>query len=63
MKEIVKILMRRDGMTENEAWNCVEECKEELFKAMSDGYLEDLELIVQDMLGLEPDYLMDLIDI
>ena len=58
MKEIVKILVRRDGISENEAWNLVEACREELLDAIEHGasllYVED---IVADWLGLEPDYL------
>lgn len=57
MKEIVRILMRRDGMTENEAWDLVDECQREIEYALRDGNLNDLEDIIKDYLGLEPDYL------
>ena len=54
MEEIVKILVRRDGITKGEAWNLVEECKRELRYCDS---IDEAENIVMDYLGLEPDYL------
>ena len=54
MEEIVKILMRRDSITENEAWNLVEECIEELQHCDN---IFDAADIIADYLGLEPDYL------
>lgn len=59
MKEIVEILMRRDGISENEAWNIVEECREEIHEAiMDDASINVVEDIIADYLGLEPDYIM-----
>lgn len=54
MNEIVKILMRRDNMTEEEA----EETYAEAREAICDG--EDPEEVLYD-LGLEPDYIFDLL--
>ena len=55
MERIIEILMRRDGMTRDEAIELIEETKEEIL-ADSDNGCE----IIEDMLGLEPDYLFDL---
>lgn len=54
MNKIVKILMRRDDMTEEEARELVEDCRERI----NDG--EDPEEVLYD-LGLEHDYIFDLI--
>ena len=53
MTQTMKILMERDGLTEEEARDLMNECREELesgnFNAMS------------EVLGLEDDYLFDII--
>ena len=54
MNEIVKVLMNRDEMTEEEAKELVAECRERI----SDG--ENPEEVLYD-LGLEPDYIFNLI--
>lgn len=61
-KEIVEILMRRDGITENEAWTMVEECQEEIDDVLShsNGAYSMYELVTDILaadLGLEPDYM------
>ena len=57
MNEIIEILMRRDGISQLEAENLVEECREELFVAAARGNYQECEDIVYSYLGLEPDYL------
>ncbi len=58
MNEIVEILMRRDGISENEAWNCVEECQNEINDILTwGGTIDQIEDVIADYLGLEPDYL------
>ena len=57
MNEIVEIIMRRDGISQLEAENLVEECKEELGDAAARGSYQECEDIVASYLGLEPDYL------
>ena len=58
MEELVKLLMRRDGISENEVYNLVEGCQQEIQEAIEFGAnLELVEDIVMDWLGLEPDYL------
>ena len=50
---VVKILMKRDGLTEEEANDIIAECIEEL--EMGNDYA------LEDVLGLEDDYLLDII--
>lgn len=58
MEELVKLLMRRDGISENEVYNLVEGCQQEIQEAIEFGAnLELIEDIIMDWLGLEPDYL------
>ena len=63
MNEIINILMRRDGISENEARNLVEECREEIETAIAGGRYMEAEDIIMEYLQLEPDYIMDLIEI
>ena len=56
MNRIVQILMERDKMTQLEA--------EQLCSETAEAVLADIdyaEEVMQDMLGLEPDYLEDLL--
>lgn len=58
MKEIAAILMRRDGMSETEAWNLIGECQAEVTWAIENGesydYVAD---VISDYLGLEPEFM------
>lgn len=58
MNEIVEILMRRDGISQLEAENIVDEVSNILLAAVVRGDLNECEDIIKDELGLEPDYLM-----
>ncbi len=56
--------MRRDGISRNEAENLVEQCQQELASMLEQGSLyglQDYEETVADWLGLEPDYLVELL--
>lgn len=55
MKEIIQILMDRDGMTRKEAVNLINETATLIFEAVHEG--SDPEDVLMDMLGLEPDYI------
>lgn len=55
---LVNLLVNRDGVTEEEATNMINDCMEALLN--SDPFESDD--IIQDMLGLEPDYLEDIMD-
>ena len=51
---VVKILMKRDGMDRQEAEDLVRECQEDLENG---NYTA-----IQDWLGLEDDYIFDVLD-
>ena len=59
MNPVVKILMERDGMTEQEATDLVKETKEEL---MNSRCYDGADIIMEN-LSLEPDYIMDILEI
>ena len=52
MNKIVEILMDRDGITEEDARALIEETRDEIMCNP-----ESVDEIIQDYLGLEPDYL------
>ena len=61
-EEIVKILMRRDGITDGEAEDIVNECQwvinDILDSEMSDfEKMDEIEFTIEDYLGLEPDHI------
>lgn len=60
---LVELLMRRDHLTREEATEMLFTCKEDLERAVSDGNYNDVDDIIMDDLGLEPDYLFDILDI
>ena len=57
LKELAELIARRDDITLNEAIIVVEEAKEAMQDAFYSGSLEEVEDILADFLGLEPDYL------
>ena len=62
VKNIVQALAERDGISEQEAQRAVNECRQRLLsEAVPSGDSELAEEILADELGLEPDYLMDLL--
>lgn len=54
---LIEILQKRDGITKQEAKDLILQTREELIN--SDGCYAD-EIIMEN-LGLEPDYLMDIL--
>lgn len=60
MKEIIEILIKRDGMTYEEAKNYTIEGMEEVME-MADVDNFDAELLFEELFGLEPDYLINAI--
>ena len=59
---IKDILMRRDGLTEDEAENMINECRERIDEIIyNGGNLDDVERCMADLLGLEPDYIFELL--
>lgn len=57
MKKVVEILMERDGMTYTDAKNLVKETRDLILSSAP----WDADEIMADQLGLEPDYIMDII--
>ena len=59
MESIKQVLMKRDGITSEEAEDLIDLAKDDLNNRLNEGeYPED---ICADWFGLEPDYLMELI--
>lgn len=56
LTELHSVLMRRDGMTAEEADEMIQEAME---RVLEDG--ENPEDILHDEFGLEPDYVFDLL--
>jgi hypothetical protein len=64
MNKIVEVLMERDNISQEEAEDLLNEAKEEAQNILEeDGSLEDIECILMDYFGLEPDYIFELIDL
>ena len=57
MNKVVELLMERDGITEKEARDMIIETREEM---LEDPYVA--AEILADNLGIEPDYIMDILD-
>lgn len=57
MNEIIQILMRRDGLTEEEAKQAFLDCKAELDDALYGCSVCEAEDILLAELGLEMDYI------
>ena len=56
---IKEVLMERDGMTENEALDLIDDCKDDLNQRLEDGEMP--MDICSEWFGLEPDYIDELI--
>lgn len=61
MQEVVKILMWRDGLSKEEAVSLIQETRSACEAAMAEGRTEEVEDIFTEMLGLEPDYIPDVL--
>lgn len=63
MQKIIDILVERDNISFAEAWEIVLKCKKEITDLASYGAsMEDIEESLNYWLGLEPDYLMDIME-
>ena len=60
MNRLKKIIMKRDGLTSEEADSLLEEVREMMSDAMVYGDVQEAEDIFTEELGLEPDYIVDL---
>ena len=61
MNKITRVLMKRDGMTYEEANNLIDEAKEALQNYLDEGDSFGAENVCEEFFGLEPDYLDELI--
>lgn len=61
MERIIKILMDRDDMSRKEAIELINDVKEMMQEAIEDGSYIEAEEIFEDELGLEPDYIFDIL--
>ena len=61
MNRIVETLMKRDGMTYNEASDIFQNVRDLVLEAAIKGSYSDVEEIFYECLGLEIDYLEDLL--
>lgn len=61
MKKIIEILMKRDGISEKEAREIVEDARSELLDAISGTSVLTPEDVMYGELGLELDYVMYLL--
>jgi len=61
MNKVVEILMIRDGMSRAEAEDVLSYCREMINNAVACGDYEEAEDIVASELGLEMDYIFDII--
>ena len=61
MKSIVDVLMRRDGMTREDAEQLVADCKVDLYDAIENGDFMYADDICQSWFGLDSDYMMELL--
>lgn len=60
MNKIIKILIDRDDLTYEEAREIYEETQEEIYEALENGDCGIDDILLAN-LGLEPDYIFDLI--
>ena len=61
--DLVKLIAKRDGISENEAYEICEQCRHDILHAIDKNCgIEEVEDILIDWIGLEPDYLMDLMN-
>ena len=61
MDSITEVLMRRDGLSEEDAKREVDDFRADIEDSIMSGDLEDIEDALMNDLGLEPDYLMDIL--
>lgn len=57
MDSVKEILMRRDGLSEQEVIDLIRETRDMIL----DANIFEADEIMADMLGLEPDYIMEVV--
>ena len=61
--KVIKLIAERDNIDIMTAEEIVNECVESMQEAIEEGNYAEVDDILMYDLGLEPDYLIDLIDI
>ena len=61
MNKVVEILMRRDGISEEEALEAIQDCREQMLYFCARGDYSMAEDCITEELGLEPDYIFDIL--
>lgn len=59
MSEIVNVLVKRDGVSKKEAEEQVADIRERIYSGEIDAF--DIDDVMMDELGLEPDYIEELL--
>lgn len=63
VESIKQVLMSRDGLTWDEAEERIDEVVDQLNEILTEGgSLEEVDQMLMDELGLEPDYFEELLD-
>lgn len=60
--KVVEVLMKRDGMTKAEAELVFAQTKQAIENAVASGNYDEVEDIMYSELGLEMDYIFDILD-
>lgn len=60
---LVELLMRRDHLSREEATEMLFTCREDINRAVEEGNYSEVDDIIMLDLGLEPDYLYDILDV
>jgi nucleoid DNA-binding protein len=63
MERVVRLIMKRDGLSYEDAKTEVSNTVDEMYEALESGDSEQVEEILMDNLGLEPDYIPQLLGI
>ena len=64
LNDIIKLIQKRDGISYNEAVNCVKDCQDEIKYILEHNPTYDAVAdCIKDYLSLQPDYLQILLDI
>lgn len=59
--KIIEILINRDGCTEKEAYSIFNQCQKRCLESLESGHSEEIEDIMAEDLGLELDYVFDIL--
>lgn len=60
-EKIIRMIMKRDELTHDEAAEIVNEARDAILEAATNDDYNEAENIMYDELGLEMDYILDLI--